>query len=167
MLQLWSSAEHSSTSGGRERKKCEKNVNDRTQSKQWNVIFLGRGDNLVRFFCLKNVWCSIKLSGLQTTWQLRYCEHVLTHTLDAVSHPAVSTATFKASRHVDAGSMHVTVMSPDLTLINIWREMEINYSTKETVTLTFAPAISLWTLNKTTKKNRKNVTVFWSEMLLY
>lgn len=53
-------------------------------------------------------------------------EYVLTHTLDAVSQPSVSTATFKASRHVDAGSMHVAVMSPDLTLINIWGNIDIN-----------------------------------------
>lgn len=44
---------------------------------------------------------------------------ILIHTLDAVSHPAVSTATFKASRHVDAGSMHVAVVSPNFTLVNI------------------------------------------------
>lgn len=44
---------------------------------------------------------------------------ILIHTLDAISNPTISTATFKASRHVDAGSMHVAVMSPDLTLINI------------------------------------------------
>lgn len=44
---------------------------------------------------------------------------ILIHTLDAIPNPTVSTATFKASRHVDTGSMHVTVVSPDLTLINI------------------------------------------------
>lgn len=65
----------------------------------------------------------MKLCFLKTTSQLRYS---LTDTLDAVSHPAVSTATFKASRHVDAGGVHVAVMSPDLTLINVWRDMEIS-----------------------------------------
>lgn len=53
-----------------------------------------------------------------------YSKDVLTHTLDAISRPAVSTATFKASRYIDAGSMHVAVMSPDLTLINIWTDNE-------------------------------------------
>lgn len=64
--------------------------------------------------------------SLQITSQLRYSGHILTHTLDAIPNPTVSTATFKASRHVDTGSMHVTVVSPDLTLINIWRDIRIS-----------------------------------------
>lgn len=52
--------------------------------------------------------------------------NVPTHTLDAVSNPTIPTATLEASRHIDAGSMHVAVMSPDLTLINIWRNMEVS-----------------------------------------
>lgn len=52
-------------------------------------------------------------------------EYILTHALDAVTHPAISTATFKAARDIDAGSVHVTVMSTNLTLINIWRHEEI------------------------------------------
>lgn len=55
-----------------------------------------------------------------------YSKDVLTHTLDAISHPAVSTATFEASRYIDAGGMHVAVVSPDFTLINIWRDTEMN-----------------------------------------
>lgn len=50
---------------------------------------------------------------------LTYSKYILTHTLDAITHPAISTATFKASRNIDAGSMHVAVMSSNLTLINI------------------------------------------------
>lgn len=53
-------------------------------------------------------------------------KYVLTHTLDAVSHPAVSTAAFKASGDVDARGMHVAVMSLDLTFINIWRGVQIH-----------------------------------------
>lgn len=43
----------------------------------------------------------------------------LTHTLDAISHPAVTTAAFEAPGYIDAGSMHVAVMGANLTLINI------------------------------------------------
>lgn len=51
-----------------------------------------------------------------------YYEMLLTYTFDAITHPAVSTSTFKAPRHIDAGSMHVTVVSPNFTLINVWKD---------------------------------------------
>lgn len=44
---------------------------------------------------------------------------ILINTLDAVSNPAISAATFEAPRNIDTGSMHVTVMGANLTLINI------------------------------------------------
>lgn len=44
---------------------------------------------------------------------------IMINTLDSVSHPAVPTATFEASRDVHAGGVHVTVVSSDLTLVNI------------------------------------------------
>lgn len=45
--------------------------------------------------------------------------YALTHTLDAVSYPAVSAATLEAAGDVDAGGVHVTVVSSDLTFVNI------------------------------------------------
>ena len=46
---------------------------------------------------------------------------VLTYTLDAVSQPAVTATALEASRHVDTGGVHVTVMSSDLTLVDVCR----------------------------------------------
>lgn len=44
---------------------------------------------------------------------------ILINAFDAISDPAISAATFEAPRNVDTGSVHVTVMSPNLTLINV------------------------------------------------
>lgn len=44
----------------------------------------------------------------------------LTHTLDAIADPAVPTATLEAAGDVDAGGVHVAVVSPDLALVHIW-----------------------------------------------
>lgn len=43
----------------------------------------------------------------------------LTYTFNSVSHPAVPAAAFKAPRDVDAGGVHVTVMSTNLTFVDI------------------------------------------------
>ena len=43
----------------------------------------------------------------------------LTHTLDAVSQPTVSAATLEAPGRVDAGRVHVAVMSSDLALVDV------------------------------------------------
>lgn len=43
----------------------------------------------------------------------------LTYTFNSVSHPTVPAAAFKAPRDIDAGGVHVTVMSTDLTLVDI------------------------------------------------
>lgn len=69
---------------------------------------------------------AVDIPCLYIIFKPRYLKDVLTHTLDAISHPAVSTATFEASRYIDAGGVHVAVVSPDLTLINIWRDTKMN-----------------------------------------
>lgn len=44
----------------------------------------------------------------------------LTQTLDAIAPPAVPTATLEAAGNVDAGGVHVAVVSPHLALVHIW-----------------------------------------------
>lgn len=44
---------------------------------------------------------------------------ILINTLNAISNPAISAATFEAPRNIDTGSMHVAVMSPSVTLVDI------------------------------------------------
>lgn len=53
-------------------------------------------------------------------WLCRAPGHTLTQTLDAIAHPTVPTATLEAAGHVDAGGVHVAVVSPDLALVHIW-----------------------------------------------
>lgn len=43
----------------------------------------------------------------------------LTNALDTVSHPAFSAAAFEASRDIQTGGVHVTVMGTNFTLVHI------------------------------------------------
>lgn len=45
-----------------------------------------------------------------------------TCTFDAITNPSWSTVAFEAASCVGAGSLFVTVMGSDLTLIDIWGE---------------------------------------------
>lgn len=47
------------------------------------------------------------------------CDQALTQTLDAIADPTVPTTTLEAAGNVDAGGVHVAVVSPDLTLVHI------------------------------------------------
>lgn len=56
------------------------------------------------------------------------CDRALTQTLDAIADPTVPTTTLEAAGNVDAGGVHVAVVSPDLTLIHIWTYTKRSHS---------------------------------------
>lgn len=53
--------------------------------------------------------------------------HALTHTLDAIARPTVPTATPEAAGNVDAGGVHVAVVSPDLALVHVWTNAKTSH----------------------------------------
>lgn len=55
-------------------------------------------------------------------------DRALTQTLDAVADPTVPTTTLEAAGNVDAGGVHVAVVSPDLALVHIWTHTKRSHS---------------------------------------
>lgn len=53
--------------------------------------------------------------------------HALTHTLDAIADPTVPTATLEAAGNIDAGGVHVAVVSPDLALVHVWTNAKMSH----------------------------------------
>lgn len=63
-------------------------------------------------------WC-VDAVGVQVALVLFSCTLIQVIALQPISKPACATLALEAPRHIDAGGMHVAVVSPNLTFINV------------------------------------------------